>query len=189
MYTMFNDIPHDGFHTFTNNMSLLTSNEETKSISEIIFVGTNPKSFGKSLCLDIPKYNCMLRSLLMRLKESFPNCKLVYIPHGADVGIESKRICKETGWNYVPVSMTIELYFLQRAVKPISVYGFLSTALFVLKRMFPDMNIINVIPQIIMNIPSYENYQDLSLYYENNSIPSVDDELNRVDLTDYHMVS
>ena len=59
------------------------------------------------------------------------------LPHGADDDINVKNLCQKHGFEYDRPDTLIELYMLNLENPPKYVYGFSSTALFTIKKMFP----------------------------------------------------
>lgn len=177
VYTIFSDLPHHGFHIQRNSMSLLSNIKEDDKAYEVYIIGTNPSPYSQSIGLDLTEFYSIQKRIMSEIRNIYPSYNLYYIPHGGDVSNVSKEICAETGWHYKKVEMTIEMYFLQKTKMPEKVFGFLSTALYVIKKMFPKMDVTNIAPNGTYHDNISEDHLYLIKYYMKHGIVSVDEHL------------
>ncbi len=182
IYTIFDDLSHNGFFIYPNSMSLLSNNKGNVKTNEIYLIGTDPLAFSKSIGVELAAFYEIQKNIMLEIRKRTSSSTLYFIPHGSDINITSKIICEETGWQYQKVDMTIEMLILKKAVLPEAVYGFLSTALFVLKKMFAEMNVVSIYPHFKCNSDQSDNYMYLSRYYGKHGILSVDRQLNVIEL-------
>lgn len=144
-YTIYRDLS-DGRHlcidnNFTHLAQLQQKKEEKKNI---IFLGTctNDYCHAEQICLTV--FMSELKKILLDLKTKYPDEQIVYVPHGRDTYREPEQICKEVGVTYQPTSVSVELFLLGETYKPLSVYGFTSSALYNLCMLFPDTQVYNI---------------------------------------------
>lgn len=173
-YTIFSDIKDPQFIKYPNQFShLFTSNaqEETK-LACILFVGTNISAFCAVMGISETQFEHILTCKLKEIRAEYPTQKILYVPHGRDTNQNVAKICSQFEIEYKPLPICIEYYLYKKSIHLLAVYGFTSTALFNLRKMFPKIQIINY---VIENKDSLYHifYQDRAIYYERNGIKKV----------------
>lgn len=142
--------------TFINNISL--------------FVGTNSDSFCKEFGYSKELY---LNTLEKILKSITTNSKIIYIAHGRESFEEIKTICRNLNIIYVRPDKCIEMYLIENNLNVISAYGLSSSALYNIKKMYPNSNVINIC--FSSNNPDFMNgYITVSKLYNEVGIINCD---------------
>jgi hypothetical protein len=74
--------------------------------------------------------------------KAYPSSKIVYIPHRQEVmsDILEYHLYQHKNVEILVPDVPIELYFLENGIEPTNVISFMTTALFVIKKMFPTSN-------------------------------------------------
>ena len=131
------------------------------------FIGTNSTEFVRAMGISLEKYRAYLKKALEALKKQYGST--VYIPHGRDINSNDKELCQYLSISYTPLQEAIELYLVKNGIRPQVVAGFSSSALFNIKKIFPNSQVINLfIAQ--KNSPDYKVYSEIAEYYKKNNI-------------------
>lgn len=88
-------------------------------------------------------FEAIIWTKLVDVRKRYPNTEIVYIPHGCDTDENIPLFCKMLNIKYSRLSCAIEYHFLKQGIKPLAIYGFISSALWTLKMLFPDANVVN----------------------------------------------
>lgn len=179
LYTLFSDIPNAKILCCPNRFSNIhlvpdTANRNHKGV---FFVGTNTKSFAEALSLEVNTLYQFMEGIFERIQKDQVNEKLVFIPHGADDDINVKNLCQKHGFEYDRPDTLIELYMLNLENPPKYVYGFSSTALFTIKKMFPAAEVFNILFE--GEYPNYERRKIISEYYLQHNIKNITIDIQR----------
>lgn len=165
------DVDKEKFSIYPNNFSLLEQHLTYDLLSErtVMFVGTNTERYCQCYSLSVEELIKVLFDKLQILKHRFPNCKYVYIPHGRDTNSDVQNVCFQCGFEYTRIPVCIELHLLRNNIRPLAVAGFVSSALFNIKKIFKTENVINFYPVRKSSSFYLKNY-NVSKYYERNGI-------------------
>ena len=168
-FTIYKNIPSKVFNVVHNVLS--TQSIVAESNNAIFIVGTNT-----------PVYTCFNglsnEDFLNKSLEFFGDLKnnvnlpMIFIPHGRDTSGIDKKICEILNIEYRKIDVCLELYFVLNKIHPSMIFGFGSTALFILKSMYPNSNVTN----LHMNGKSYKAkvvYKDIISYYKQNQIDTI----------------
>lgn len=179
LYTIFCDIPNTKYLCFQNKFKNLqvVSDENDSNFDGVFFVGTNTLKFAEVLLLRIDSYYQLMDDIFDKIKELHHNQKIVYIPHGADDDEYMKRLCIKNNFIYDRPDTLVELYMLNLKTPPKYVYGFTSTALFTIKKMFPNTEVINIL--FHGDYPYYERRKNVSEYYSQHKIKTIELKVER----------
>lgn len=162
-YTIYSDIENSNYHIIPDFFSSLAVNREMK-INVVLFIGTSPSSFIRVNNINEEFYRKVLFDSLSSL--SAIN-KVIYIPHGQDTDSSVEKFCIDNGVEYRRTDTCIENYVLREGWNPIEIYGFTSSALFTLKKMYPQSHVTDI--RIVSSEPN-EEYEIISNYYSNHGI-------------------
>ena len=171
--TIYDHIENPKFQIKILNLSLIMSHNQTEEAKGVFIVGTNISSYCDPLGIPVDIYIRKLDELFSELQTSHPNDKLTFVPHGRDKSEYAKKICEKYGVSFEPSLMTIELKMLDMQNPPKVVYGFTSSALFNLRKLFPHARIVNVLYEGNSRNPFWSEYRMLSEYYVKNGIELV----------------
>ena len=168
-YSIFPDIPNPKYHVIENTFSHIRNDYNTNNyITLSLIVGTVLEGYCEENNLTKKQYHSALEELFIKAKNETAN--LLYIPHGRDRDSVVIDLCRRHNIEYRRLDVCIELYILQNGILPKFVYGFSSSALYSLKKMFPEADVSNI--RIVSSNPSKE-YEDIAVYYHQHGINNV----------------
>jgi len=169
-FTIYDDVKTRKFQTYPNKLSKI-SDVYTFTQSNIVFIiGPFIKRESQWNGIEEAAFLKLLSYKLMNVSKSYPEHEIIYIPHGSDTSAEIQAICESNGIQYKRINAAIEYWFIQNLYKPYAIYGFGSTALLNLKRMFPDVPITDWFIDKPHKNPYYSFYKMIADYYGNNEI-------------------
>lgn len=180
--TIFGDIRNKLF----NISSLDLSNANIKMQSHldgktgVYIVGTNLPVYSSVLNIPSELFVKRLDDLIVSLKKKYPSEKIIYIPHGRDTSEYAVDICSKYGCLFLKLNKIIELELMAQESSPKVVIGFTSSALYNLKKLFPQTRVINVLYESDLNNENYQKYVTVSEYYKENGIELMKSTLNKV---------
>lgn len=173
LLTIYSDIPNNKYciePLYLNYVMNDKVEKEAKAKGGVYIVGTNMRLYCKSVGIAEDQYIRQLDVFLKQLKHDFKDEKLVFIPHGRDKSEYAEELCNNYEIEFRPSETMIELALLNQPNVPVAIYGNTSSALFNLKKMFPDTAVYNVLYEPTVKGPGYQVYLALSEYYESNGI-------------------
>lgn len=169
--TIYDHIDNPQYNIRILDLSLIISQQQKgKKMEGVYIVGTNIDSFCGSLEIEEDKYIEKLEELIISLKKDYPGEKVVFVPHGKDKSEYARRICDKYVANFEPSEMTVELKLISQQIAPKAVYGFTSSALYNIKKIFPQTKVVNVLYEENKENPFFEEYMMCSDYYLENGI-------------------
>lgn len=180
LMTIYDDIPNEKYSIFALQLSYAirdNKNEMSDRMRGVYIVGTNIKKFCKPLGY---KYNDFIKKLdeiMKRLCSEYPNEPVIYIPHGRDTSEYAQDICHRYGCQFRRADVMIELELLQQPYSPLAIFGFTSSALYNLKKIYPDIRVVNILFDGDENNEHYKEYLMISKFYEQNGIELIKDTL------------
>lgn len=169
--TIYENIHNSQYNIQYLNMSVLISSCQ-KQNNDIYIIGTNVQSYYLSKYLSENRYIGALEDLIICLKKRYVNSHIVYIPHGRDKSEYASIICQKYGCEFKRTNNIVELELLNQKSIPKAVYGFTSSALYNIKKISPETEVVNVlyVSPVFIEKPSYKSYLEISKYYESNGI-------------------
>lgn len=169
--TIYDHIDNPKYKIGILDLSLIISQQQKAERTEGVYiVGTNIDRYCKPLEIEEEKYIEKLEELIVSLRKDFPEEKVVFVPHGRDKSEYAQRICDKHGVSFEPSEMTVELKLIRQQIAPKAVYGFTSSALFNIKKIFPQTKVVNVLYEDNKKNPFFEEYMMYSEYYLKNGI-------------------
>lgn len=176
LYTIFSDISNHYILCCPNRMQhLQLSHKHGKEADGIFFIGTNTSKFAEVLTIKIERLYQLMDDIFSKLRHKHENKRIVYIPHGSDDDINVKLLCQKYRFLYERPDTLVELYMLNQENSPEFIYGFTSTALFTINRMFPQTKVINLL--FIGDYPNLKRRVAVSEYYIQHGIERKEIEL------------
>ncbi|MBQ3673048.1 MAG: hypothetical protein IJQ84_07065 [Paludibacteraceae bacterium] len=130
----------------------------------VYIVGPSIKSRTNGLKPEI--FEAIIWAKLVDVRKRYPNAEIVYIPHGRDTDEYVPLFCEMLTIKYKRLSCAIEYYFLTKGIRPFAIYGFLSSALWTLKKISPDTIVTNWLIDN-HNAPGWRADERITQYYEN----------------------
>lgn len=145
-YTIFDDLASPRHATYRNSFSYLLSQPKSTDADPIgvVVVGTIVEELAKIFSVTPDFMEQKFAEILRGVRERYPEETIIYVPHPRDTGTGVKNISDELNIVYTHLSVPIESYVLSNSHTLKSVYGFGSTALIVLKKILPDVDITNI---------------------------------------------
>lgn len=170
-YTIFDDIETQQYKIYSNSLSHLDIFKLNKKQRESVgyFIGTNPDGYRELFSLSIEEYQNMVQSVLMDLRRKVDT--LVYIPHGKDYNNELMAFCQSNGIQYKIMGVNIEFYLLSIPDNINLIAGFTSTALFTIKKLFPNSVVANYVVSRETSLSS--ETISISEYYSKHGINKI----------------
>lgn len=172
-FTIFADIPAPkGITTYMNTLQYVkakTLNNFFERESCVYVIGTVINQFAELGGLSTAEFEGVISENLSLIKMRYPSSKIVYIPHGRDTNQLVKSLCEQFKIQYLPINETCETFILRKG-EPIAVYGYCSTALITLKRLFPTIEIFNYYINRKYRNQRYSHMRNVCDYYRHNGI-------------------
>lgn len=169
--TVYKDIANPQWNIAFNDISLLRQTRCSRENSKIIFIGTNNSGFITRRGVDEIGFKKALFNVLKEVKIAHTHDEILYIPHGRDKSNFAKDFCDELGIKYTPIDINVEIYLITSGIIPNAIYGFTSSALYNLKRIFPESSIKNIVMKVLYDKSS--GGFEISKYYEQQGIPTI----------------
>ena len=170
LFTVYKGLENPIWHIEINDLSLVNKKKDAGSVQGIYFVGTNSSSYSSlSLKHGEEEYKEMIYASLKDIRAKYPDEVIIYIPHGRDKAEYTISYCEEYGIRYQKVSTSIEMFMLEQLHRPKAIYGYTSSALFNLKKLFPETEVINILPEGNDGRIN-ERFKEISDYYETQGI-------------------
>ena len=168
-FSIFSVTDNCKYSIIENDFSFIQSVEKDRNYEiESFFVGTVTDAFCKENGIIIEHYYNILEIIFSSIYKN--RFSITYIPHGRDNDYVVKKLCSKYNIEYRTLDVCLELYLLKNIIRPKCLIGFSSSALYTVKRMFPETKVFNI--QIISSNPSNE-YIDIADYYNEHGIENV----------------
>jgi len=171
-FTIYHDLRDNKHITIANKFRYLTSLRQGKNNKgNIVFLGTCTDDFCRMERIKPHLFLSEQHRILARIRHNFPKEKIIFVPHGRDVYDEPKQSCHDLGISYQPSDISVEMNLLGATYTPVAVYGFTSSALYNLKLMLPDSEIVNI--TFSGNQPENDRIEITSQYYSKHGIKRI----------------
>lgn len=164
-YTVYEDIKDDRHIPIICNFQYLAQQQLTKTtINGIFFIGTCIKDYCNFECINIEQFMNVLRYLLHDLRMRYPDESVIYVPHGRETMMaELEQMCRDEGVELRRSDIMVEMMLLEENDYPKAVYGFTSSALYNIKKIFPKTDTCNI--TFAGNTPKTNRLEITSQYY------------------------
>lgn len=164
-YTVYEDLKDDRHIPIINRFEFLASEQRAKTnIRGIYIIGTCIKDYCDYECIPVKDFLFTLSNLMHELRINYPYQPIIYVPHGRETMVEElKEMCRREVVAYRPSEITVEMMLLEEKNYPYSVYGFTSSALYNVKRIFPETETWNI--TFTGNNPRTNGKEITSQYY------------------------
>lgn len=171
LFTVYKGVDHSIWNIAYNDISKLRQNVLPTTDRVVFFIGVCNSDYVERWGVPESDFKKMLSDILKRVKMSNPSDKIIYIPHGRDKSMFTKTICEEIEIEYKPSDVNVENYILSLNITPHIIYGFTSSALYNLKMIFPESNVLNIVTSLLSNVNHC--ISNVSAYYERQGIPTI----------------
>lgn len=176
-YTVYSDVKNKKYNIGCNVLFFTSDNKIYNNESDnndIYIIGTYTTSYCKQLFISIDLYLNKIKEVFEYVKSKHPNNRIIYIPHGSDRMNNLVTMCHEQGIEYRFLDTMIEDYIFRLSVKPSAIYGLSSTSLLNMKRMIPQMNIINILIYSNESTQYLTKYIEIADYYAKHGINTLE---------------
>lgn len=164
-YTVYEDLEDKKHIPIINKFNFLALQQKSKlHVRGIYIIGTCIKDYCDFECIPIERFINTLRALMHELRTQHPEEPIVYVPHGRETMMEElKKMCRNEGVELRCSEITVEMMLLEEKERPKAVYGFTSSALYNIKRIFPEIDAFNI--TFTGNTPKTNGKEITSQYY------------------------
>lgn len=152
-----------------NFLSSCISSKKDKIRGGVFFVGTAHKDYYLDNHLPEDLYLKSLREILIGLKCKYEKENIYYLPHGRDNSLIVKSLCERLGISYIRPDSIVEIFLISNYSSPSAIFGFTSSALFNLRKLYPSTYIGNY----LCKEHHSKLYGRISNYYQNNKIDTI----------------
>lgn len=160
-YTLFYQlIDNKKWNIIGNDMKSVSVPKDCKKRS-VYIVGTVSTLYCETLGITQDKYKKILIQVLKTIKTEYPNHTICYVPHRRDDAMWIKNECANLNIEYLKCKSCIEIELIKRKAFPIEIFGFSSTALITLKRIFCDSKVTNLYIDGGNNLAGVKEYVNL----------------------------
>ncbi len=143
-----------------NNMESLSGLADS-SEKAVYIIGTASSIYCDTIGISSDRYKTVLLHVMKTIKENFPNDIIYYIPHRRDDASWIKEACDAIGIKYYKCESCVEIDIIHRNASPIEIFGFSSTALITLKRLFSKTKVTNLFIEGGCNKQGVKEYMSL----------------------------
>lgn len=173
-YTMYDNLKDTRFKLFPNNFDKLRESRRIISSNEklVCIIGTVVNEFSESVLREnVTVLESIIWSVLSKVQQTYQKCKIVYIPHPRDNNLIISKFCEILNINYSQINESVEFYLLNSPYEIEAIWGFGSTALGVLRKLFLNTEIVNI---SITKGTITKNYNAIYSYYSKINIKQVE---------------
>ena len=178
--TIYGDIESPKNHICQLDLHFVVEDKESKArqAKDVYIVGTNIERY--CVPLEIPEdvYIVKLGELMQNLRQQYPDDTVFFIPHGRETMDYGQKLCAKYGCVFQHPKMMIELELLNKPCPPKAIYGYTSTALHTLKKLFPTARVVNILFQSPEDNTFYQDYVMCSEYYQKNGVEWINEPLS-----------
>ncbi len=169
-FTLFSDLALPKFICRNNSLKYLSQlGNQSNNSNGIYIIGTNTDIYCQKLNLEKEKYKTNLEELFSYVEKKYSNEKITYIQHGRDQNSFIKEFCKKHKFEYIRPEITVELMIMDLQTSPSAVFAYTSTALFNIKKIFPNTLVYNILCEQTQSV-FYNVYIEYSNYFEKHGI-------------------
>lgn len=146
-YTMYDKVSTTKYIIYPNNFNRLrnTKQEITSEGGLVCIIGTAITEFSESVLREPDEVlESIIWEKLCKIKRKYSTCKIIYVPHPRDNNSVVPKFCKFLNIEYLKLNESVESFLLKSSCKIMAIWGFGSTALGVLRKLFRDTEIVNV---------------------------------------------
>lgn len=142
-YSIYENLPNPKYEIMHNSLSILNTSRNDDQNKMVYIIGTNTKLYCESNNVSEDTIISVLSSTIDNIRQLYRESEIVYIPHGKDNSLALFQFCKSNSIEYKKLSVPVELFFTDEC-QPNAIYGFLSSALYNLKQMYPNTDVYNI---------------------------------------------
>ena len=146
-----------------NNFDCLRNNGNHSQMG-VYVIGTN----SSALTFSDTTYEEQLLLLNKHIKKTYPDDTVWYCPHRRDTN-DFSSIITSCGWKIFNTDISVEVDFIQKGINPRCVFGYNSTALLTLKKIYPS-SLISTIRVKLLDDSMNLRYRNIENYFAKNEI-------------------
>lgn len=137
MFTVYNEVKSQ-YSIYPNTLShVAVRNSELNKEDVIIIIGTVLDVYAWDIGITETLMESVTWYCISRVREKYPSYKIIFIPHGRDINEHIAQFCQMLGIIYQRIDEVVEIYLLNSIMNPVAIYGFDSSALVHLKKLYP----------------------------------------------------
>lgn len=144
-FSLYGDINTKKYSLYPNTLSYLSTNYRNKVCDRegVFVIGTVIKEYARRRSVQEKDLEEVLQTKLIEVKKKWSDKEIFYIPHGRDVNKNVQSLCESLNITYMMLDSSIEYHIMKSNFYPVALYGFASTALYTLKLLYPQSEVIN----------------------------------------------
>lgn len=174
-FTLFDNIPNRNYTIYPNKFKNISNQISLQKGNEVVLViGPIFEKIPELNHISIENIEAIFWKQLSILKNRFSDVPILFIPHGRDTNTHIRDFCEILGIKYTKIPEAIEWYVLHNNIQPIAIYGQVSTALFTLKKLFPQTYVVNWFLNKSYDNPNYYVEKRKTEYYSKCGIHKED---------------
>ncbi len=171
-FTIYSDVKTKLFSIYPNHLCHLSDRITTKQAENqvVIIVGAALSAYAAQNRIEEIELEAITWKQLSNIRARHADMDIVYIPHGRDTNLNVPHFCDILHMSYQRIEEPIEYYLLKSGMQPKYIYGFNSTALLNLKRIFSAAQVSNWFIEKEYDNSYYKFFNEVRKYYEQNGI-------------------
>lgn len=164
-YTVYEDLKDDRHIPIINHFQSLSLLQKSKStVNGIYIIGTHIKDYCDFEGIKIQQFLDTLQLLMNELRLQNPDEPVIYVPHGRETMVaELQQMCNDEKIELRMSKISVEMMLLEEKDYPKLVLGFTSSALYNIKKIFPETDVFNI--TFTGNCPKTNGKEITSQYY------------------------
>lgn len=146
-FTQFSDIKNQHLEIAGNDFNYFKEiNKNKKGEKGVVFIGTNPDSYINNYTgVSVEDFSHYLNTILKSIRNKYPNESIYYYAHPRDINTFALDFCKNYGIVFKKAEIGVEIDVLLSEYRPKCVYGFNSTGLYNIKKIYPTCEVVSLI--------------------------------------------
>ena len=177
-FTIYSNVKPTIFAIYPNTFAYVSRKALKKHEKEdniVLIVGTAIQAYAEEVCnIDISLMEAIHWDRLKRVRDMYPNQKIVYIPHGRDNNAFIPQFCSMLDIEYAKISEPIESYMLKSSYEPVAIYSFGSSALYTLHKFYSKAQVVSWKPKHIDGDGRQKWEKTIDAYYAQDGIKEDD---------------
>lgn len=186
IFSAYSDVTPTSFLTRQNTFQRLLSDSTQTSCDEetVYFIGSPSDDLCLMYGIDLDYLNEILFKQLCDVRNHFLGKNFIYIPHPRDTNQEILNYCNELSIEYNSLNQPAEDFIRNHNKNVLAIYGFGSSTLINMKRMFPQMKVFDIVIENPRKKQYNRRVEIINTYYRQNGIEMIKmiipDEKNRI---------
>lgn len=143
-FTIFDSVKSKRFITYSNTFANLRKDmEHPRDDKSILIIGPIFERGIELYNIDEGEFEAIMWKKMVEVRKEHPHLPILFIPHGRDVNKHIPQFCKMLDVEYKKIPEAAEWFLMKSNIMPIAVYGQCSSALYTIKKIFPEARVVN----------------------------------------------